>query len=310
MPTWLLLVTIIAAPQTHGKSVAMVLDTAGNVVLRRAGEDAKRPPLMTLLMENDKLVVGEKSQATLMFFQSRQRVRIKAEATVEVDAQGCQPAEAAIVLPSASLLAGQDGDKLKKLAVSGKGGAITVRGGAEVAVPVVEPIHGATTLSLRPDFHWQEIPEVDAYRVILKQGIRGRVWQAETAKPPLRYPDVVALKPGRTYQWEVSARTKNGKSRILVRAEFGTASQTTIETLDALSQFNDSDDPAVLLSVAAVYHQHGVYDHALRLYERLAALKPAEPFVRAALADCYEKAGRLAEAEAAHERAEALGWTP
>jgi tetratricopeptide (TPR) repeat protein len=64
--------------------------------------------------------------------------------------------------------------------------------------------------------------------------------------------------------------------------------------------------PADLLVAALSYEAHGVYNEALRLYERLAELVPSEGNFQRALASYYERAGLLEQAKAAAAKAKKL----
>jgi hypothetical protein len=307
MLAWVLLGGLLLAAKPQENSVAMVLSTTGDVTLRRGGED-QPAAMMTLVREGDMLMAQDKSQATLMYFGTHRRVRLKPAVTVTVSKDGCQPDESVELLPAIAAMTSHADDKLKKLATSGRGGAITVRRGG--GNPQVHPMYEATVLSMRPEFSWPSHAQAKKYIVRMKDSPSHVLWKAETRQPRLDFPDVAPLVPSKTYTWEVDVVAADGVSHTIAKSRFGTASESVSRTLGDLRQSADSDDPALLMAVAAIYHQHGVYDLALPLYERLAQLKPNEPFLFAALKDCYQAAGRVADAEAANERAERLGWMP
>ena len=63
-----------------------------------------------------------------------------------------------------------------------------------------------------------------------------------------------------------------------------------------------------MLLAALAYEGNGVYEEALRLYERLCELSPRESAYHAARAALYEQAGRTAEAKKAWTEAEKSGY--
>ncbi|HTE18780.1 MAG TPA: hypothetical protein VK689_10430 [Armatimonadota bacterium] len=97
-----------------------------------------------------------------------------------------------------------------------------------------------------------------------------------------------------------------GRPPRVTESRFSVLPENEAKELISQKSSSSSEDPDELLMLAAAYQARRVYHEALRIYERLARVAPEEPAFQAALADYYERAGRVPEAMAALQRAHDL----
>jgi hypothetical protein len=301
------------------KKVAMVLAVKGAVTLQ-AKDGTNRPAkVMALLTVGERLSVAADGEATLIFLGDKHRERLKANARVMLTASGCSPAEAVERQEAINPQSQVRYEDVPRLAGGGKGAAVIFRDPRlPKTPPVVTPMFGATVLTDRPALSWQPVPGVTEYQVRLVSGRldtaggkEKRLWTARTKEPRLPYPPKEKpLRFGRVYSWSVSAR-KDGEAeraeRVLWESQFSVITEVEAAELARFRPLVAGDAPADLLLAALTYQEHGVYEEALALFERLAKLAPKEAPFQAALADYYERAGRREEAREALDRAKRLG---
>src|SRR5207237_7175434 len=129
------------------------------------------------------------------------------------------------------------------------------------------------------------------------------------AVPRLAYPETEKpLEFGKKYHWRViPLKGDEAADGPIVESHFQVVTKAEAEDLVELKALLTSAAPEELLLAAAVYEAHDVYGEALRLYERLAQLRPAEANYQIALAGYYQRAGNRELAEKARERARRLG---
>jgi tetratricopeptide (TPR) repeat protein len=171
-------------------------------------------------------------------------------------------------------------------------------------------MYGTTISRVRPTFSWRPVEKADGYQVELWNGTGQRLlWRATTTEPRLAYPEKeAALQPGMKYLWRVHARRgENFDPNRAVDSKFMTLTKDEARTLEDLPRVAASGDVAEMLVAAATYEAHGVYEEALRLYEKLAEKLPDDPNVQVALSGYFERAGRVDQARAAREKARKLG---
>jgi hypothetical protein len=299
---------ILFLPGQTMEPVAMVLTAKGTATFERAKEKPRRLGAMALLRPGDRLNIAPSDEVTLVFLQDGHRERLKARATVE--AKGCQPAEAVQrgegpKLPPANL------ESLRGLANSSRGAVGVLRGDPPPKPQLVAPLYGATVQTDRPALTWPDV-KAEAYLVQLFSGADGKdkrlLWKTIVKETRLSYPEKEKpLELGRKYQWRViPLKGDDASADPIVDSKFLVLTKYEIDLLANLKPLLASKVPADLLLAAVSYEAHGVYDEALRLYERLADSSPNEANFQIALASYYNRAGRKDLAERARERAKKL----
>ncbi len=135
------------------------------------------------------------------------------------------------------------------------------------------------------------------------------MWKATVKETRLTYPKKEKpLKFGLKYRWRVTPlKGQDASADPIVDSKFLVLTKYEITLMFNLKPLLESKAPADLLLAAVSYEAHGVYDEALRLYERLADLSPDEANFQMALASYYDRAGRKDLAEKARKRARKLG---
>jgi hypothetical protein len=196
-------------------------------------------------------------------------------------------------------------------AESGAGaGAAIRRAGPPPAEARVTPLSGASVMTDRPGFTWPPFEKAQDYLVELKAD-SGLLWKATAREPTLAYPaGEKPLRQGEQYAWTVKTRLPGGDERHVVdEGRFTVLPEGDREALAPVRELAHSDDPEDLLLAAVAYEGHGVYDEALKAFEKLAARQPKVPRYQLALAHYYRHAGRPDRAREALEKAKALGAT-
>jgi hypothetical protein len=284
--------------------VAMVLTRQGDVTVRH-GTGTRRLAAMDLLRPDDRLTVPE-GEVLLVFLRDGHCERLGPRAEATVTGEGCRPADAVrreekVKLTPAHL------ESLRDLARSGRAAVGVLRGDAPPAPPLVTPLFGATVLIDRPTLTWPEAEGADGYRVELLSGdSRRSLWKMTTKERRVEYGGKAPLDRAKKYLWRVSALKGEDKTELVVDSKFQVATRSEVEKLATLPPLVKEGQTPALLLAAVAYEAHGVYDEALRLYEKLAEAHPREPNYPLALANYYERAGRPDKARAAREKAREL----
>jgi len=287
---------------------AMVLSTQGTVNLEHAGKPARRLGVMDLVRPGDHLVAAD-GHATLVFLADGHRERLKATSQATVGEKECPPASAVERLDASHDLTGAHLASLRELARSARAGVGVLRGEPPPTPQAVTPMYGTTVLSARPKFSWPTVLEMDSYTVELFRGdARHLVWRETTGEARLPYPENKSeLHHAAKYLWRVTAHHGDDRGKAIVKSKFLVATQSEADELAQLRPLETSSNPADLVVAAVGYEAHGIYDQALKLYEKLARRSPDAAAFQTALANYYERAGRPDQAKAARERAEKLG---
>jgi hypothetical protein len=307
-----LLASLLFFAAPSAEPAAMVLTTKGEVSFERGKDAPKRLGAMAILRPDDRIAVPEGGEVTLMFLHDGQRERIKPKTRATIGAKGAQPA-GAVERIDGPKLAAANLESLRDLAKSGRSAGVVFRTGETAKSDwIATPIFGATVQTLRPTLTWPDA-KAEAYLVQFYTGAQGKdqklLWRATVKEPRLPYPeDKKPLEFGRKYQWRViPLKGEDASADPIVDSKFLVLTESEITLLSKLKPLLVSKASADLLLAAVSYEAHGVYDEALRLYERLAELSPQEANFQIALASYYDRAGRKDLAQRARERAKKLG---
>jgi tetratricopeptide (TPR) repeat protein len=290
--------------------VAMVLTIKGTVALQRGKAASPRVGAMTLLRDGDKITVKD-GEVMYVLLADGQRERLAAKAQATLGPKGAAPAEAAQRLKGPKLSAANL-ENLLDLAKSSRGALGVLRGEPPAKPLVVTPLYGATVLSNRPTLTWPDT-KAEAYLVQLFSGSEGKeqrqLWRAQVKETRLAYPEKEKpLQFGLKYRWRVTPlKGDDASADPIVESKFLVLTKLEIKLLANIKPLEDSKDAADLVLATVSYEAHGVYDEALRLYQRLAELAPDEANFQVALASYYDRAGRKDLADKARARAKKLG---
>lgn len=307
----ILLVSLVMAawvsrPASGGqaKDVAMLTDIAGSVVVKGAAPRWQPARLMMLLYANDEIKVADSSAATVVFFGDGHRERLSARTLGSILPTGCQIKQGS--KRTVGAVAGQhDAGVLKEayrqLQTGHVGGAV-LRGIRSATSPTARTLSETRTLAERPTFQWTPVRNADRYVVVLLDGDAIRLWQAETPRSELPYPETEsALQAGQSYLWKVTALAGNKKigssyaTFEVLSAEEAARVQEARAEYETLAK-GDPQDVTPSLLLAASYQTHRLFDDAISVYEDLARRRPKDPNIRKALAHLYLGVGRLREA--------------
>lgn len=303
IPMMLLSVMMAADP---GAPAAMVLEIDGDVTAIRDGKEL-------LLDDGDLLRVGD-------------RVTVPAGGSLKAYfrpsgpvAALTGPAEATVSpgkLDSATQVAVRDTNvparAAEGLVTSNTGstlvGGLTLRSAER---PQVHPVTGMVVTSDRPTFEWLASEGKPRYRLELVTGPEGKelpVWRDETTETKLAYP--MARKPltrGTGYRWRIVALQADGTSKVVVQdLPFQVLSEELAIEIPTIEKLAQSKEPADWRLAAEIYRSWGVYDEAVKLYEKLAEKRPDSAGVWELLASYYSQAGATDKAKAAKQKYEKL----
>jgi hypothetical protein len=300
-------------------SVAMVVSMEAAVTMTARDGSKKSLRCAQMLVEGDRLTIPARGKLMLLIHKDKHREVIEAssEVTVTLSPDGCMPATAVRRLEPVYGPSEVEYQKVGRLAGSGKAAGTTFRDKKLPAEPpAVTPLFGSVVLTPKPTLSWKSVPEVTGYEVRLYRGRLDSLaprdvplWTARTSQTTLPYPPQQApLELGSPYCWLVVVEGGAMAGKTIWRSQFTLWNKYQVEELEAAKRLAASSDSADLLLAALTYQEHHAYDEALKLFQRLAALRPEEPFFQAALADYYARAGRPQDADKALLRAKELKY--
>jgi tetratricopeptide (TPR) repeat protein len=227
--------------------------------------------------------------------------------TVTIGEHNCVP-PGAVVRTESRELTGKVA--LQRIQRDSRGAAGIVRGAPDrESRSAVTPSWQAVVVSDRPFLTWPVQGKDALYKITIEVAGSNRLaFRTTTSNHSLQIPESNALKRGRKYLLSISSST-DGRRTQFISSEFMVATSTEADELKQLESIAAGSDVSALLLVATTYEAYGAVDQALQVYERLRQLSPSDPYVCAACATIYERAGRLSDAERMWEAAKKLGWT-
>jgi tetratricopeptide (TPR) repeat protein len=254
-----------------------------------------------------------KQGVTVVLLANGHSERLLPNKTATIQRDGCQPAGAVERLKRK--LSKKNLDSLRVLHAGDRGGVGVLRRSITGQSPELRPMQGSSVLDGRPSFSWPACPGAVSYevRLLLGRGAQSaQQWKTTSTKTEIKYPERVLPLPqdGQEYTWSVTAVLKNGRQRQVVQsAELFVLAEEEVKELKALGPVVAGDDPAGWLLAAALYESHGVYEEAIRLYEKAAKKRPEQGNIHRALERCYKRVGLDARAAAAGKQAEKVSGT-
>jgi hypothetical protein len=290
--------------------VAMVLRVEGHVELRPVKGDPRPAEAMDLLYSGDLLTTQSDGAAIVVFCSDgrRERVRPRCQATLGV--HGCVPATAVERLPASAKEQETVREALKGLSAASRGAVAVLRDPPRNAGAAVHPFNGTRVLTDRPDFSWRPDTAARSYQLEITDGNSGRlIWRDTTTSVSEKYPSSEPLRRGRAYVWRVIA-IEESVDQPWAAGKFFVLSVAEAATLERLRPLTRTDDPADLTLAAAVFESKGVFDEAVRLYERLVSLEPEKKAFRMALARLYTRLGREEDAQKVRREIEKMNAVP
>jgi hypothetical protein len=300
-----LIIAFCCVGVTNRERVARVIDVRGAVRIEAANVAPRDAASFDPLFGGERVIVPAGGTATLLFFESGVKERVKPGVTVTVGPKGCDPVEAVTRLKPlsqgvAEALRDLPSAPLKDL---GTGVLREERDKSAATPPAITPINSSSVISDRPTLAWQARPGIAIYQVELRgEGSGSQIWAAKATESCLAYPpDQKPLHRGYDYIWKVTDQ----ESRPIISGRFTVVTADEAAKATELEPLATGDDVADLLAAAAVFHAHGIEDKTLSVFERLVTLEPADPNHRAMLSTLYGRAGRLDEAKKAAETAKA-----
>ncbi len=302
-----LLLTSVAWSADASKPVARILELKGSVAIKTPEGKTRPAAVYGTVFENELLTVDNAAQVVLVFRHDGHSERLQVPTTFTAGSTGCEPQSDVKKIVSEARRQMLVAKGLKRLPELALAGAVSVpRSGPTEKLPLrISPIQGATLLTQRPVLRWPAVENALEYEVVVYNG-KLRHWSSTASKAEVNY-EGPALKPSRTYRWEVVAKM-TGEVRRVGNGEFTIATGDQLAEAQEIKEVATGEDVAGLALAALSYERLGMFEEALAVYERLAKLAPDTSPFHAALADLYEKAGRREDSAQARTRAEKLGF--
>jgi hypothetical protein len=303
----------VAAGAGLRSPAARVLEVKGKATILDL-ENFDRPAAMYgTLYCDDRLVIDKNGSAVLVFRADGHIERLTAPGTFRVTQSGCQPRtgiEDVAVPERSQSLVGKVSRGPKGIV---QGGVTLVRAppppGAPrdnskpakpMGTPRISPIPESTVLAVKPTFSWPEVPKAETYALKL-YFLGNQTWSVTTNTTSLQYAGDAPLKAGAKYTWEVTTNL-DGKASSVCEGIFSTATDAQRADAAAFEQLLAKPEVPFLALAALWYKQHGFLVEAIAANEQLAKLT-ADPAVYYTLAELYQQAGRIKDADAAADKA-------
>jgi hypothetical protein len=190
--------------------------------------------------------------------------------------------------------------------VSSGGLIANTRGGTDLSIPYIISPRATKLLSPNPIFRWNEVDNVQTYRLSLS----GTDWQAETNDTQFMYPGNPPLQVGTDYLLIVEVDNgKSSRDEGLPGLGFSLLSDGEIsrvhEETRVIEALNLTDDAKAFV-LAQLYSGHHLYAEAIELLERSAEINPQVANIYRTLGNLYQQIGLLRLAELRYLRAHEL----
>lgn len=135
------------------------------------------------------------------------------------------------------------------------------------------------TLDASPEFRWQAVEPGAKYRFELSDDTGRTLFESDVDDTTLRLPPSVALRPGGSYTWEVSARMPDNR-RYVSAVDFTLASADLKAQAEALRPA-DGSPVSDRVAYAAWLEQMELRDEARKYWRALAAERPEDVRLKA-----------------------------
>lgn len=304
--------------------VAVITSINDKVEVERTTDRGKwkRPNLLLKLYVEDRIRIGDKGKATLLFIKDKHLESLISDTSPYIataTSTGCVgvPEELHIRTAPPSVDIDPIIPRLEEAEFVRHGGIILRGSYSEegYVMPLVNFL-GIKMATLFPTFWWPSIPEVNEYRFILlekgDQGIWEKIWEKKTSLNKIDYPEEApSLKMGKRYIFRVQALREN-EMETEAWATFEVLSEEKItQTKEAEKGFKkmieeNPDDSTPYLLLAETYRNNGLLDEAIDQYLDVIILNPDDPEIHQRLSHLYRQKGLLAEAEHEARLAERL----
>jgi hypothetical protein len=266
----LALVPLSAAAQ----GVAIVTDVSGKVT---------GPGAVTILSEitvDARLQLEAGARLVALYLRSGDEYSLTGPAQVQFQAGGPNVITGAKPQKRASLV-GKSNVTIKPVGVTQA--AYVMRSGRSSArIRLLSPA-GTLTLDAAPEFRWQEVEPGMKYRFELTDDTGRSLHEAELQATSLKLPASVALKPGISYTWEVSARTADNR-RYVSAGDFSVA-PPDLRAQAASLRPAASAPVSDRVAYAAWLAQVDLRDEARKYWRALAKERPGDEKLKALAAE-------------------------
>lgn len=292
------------------KPIGRILEITGKVRVLDVTKKSRPAEVFGTVYAEESLELEADASVVISFRVSRKLERISKVSKATLKETGVEPREAATSLelknPQAMKLVG---NSLKSLEKGVGGVTLTRSAGPAAPLPAVSPIVGCTVLTANPTFNWPTRENAKSYELILKgPKLKKKPWRTDKMAPPVKYDGDTELENDKEYLWEVFVTLNDDKVLPICNGSFHIGSDETYEAAKDLEALNNETEPPLVALAAIRLEELGLYEDAIRQYERLLELSPRRAEFPAALSELYDKAGKTTKAAESRKLAEKLGY--
>lgn len=264
----------MAAGLVLAEPVAMVTDTGGGVSISMDGQQRKAV-LLDYLEPKTVLVLEPKAFLSVTFFAKAVEYRFTGPARLSVEQDRVAVLDGAGESKAVSLAKTSAAKKYTAAQREHVAHAAyemrAVRPGLRLNDPVDTRVIGGDV-----GFSWDGPQPADGYRLSLYDHRRKRIHQVSLTGNDWT-PSAGLLKPGRSYEWEVSTVLKSGEE-LIARGSFSVADAAAARNIRAQSPQADASFSDRLLYAVFLEEQGFKYD-ARRVWQELSKERPDDPVV-------------------------------
>lgn len=209
----------------HSSSrVALVLDVKGLVELISVfdGFEDESPLMRTnYLSPGNKVRIAKGGQATLLHLRNMQRYVFAGPDEILVKQKQFQRKNNSLKTSTCAkpfqknLVAMLEKNRISLKKPQSVIGVRDLAGKKFADIVLSTPVDQEKILATYPEFSWNAIPGIDSYRFVLKIKRGATLLNTKISTNHLRLPNMIRLKNGKTYTWQVTSAIKSKKIKSL-----------------------------------------------------------------------------------------------
>lgn len=252
----------------HAQAVALVTDLLGKATLTANG-GVLQAAILSDIQTDSQAQVDANATLVVLYLKDGSEYQIKGPA--QVIFRGERP-EVTNGVP-AVLRAAPAGLQMRIKATGVSQAAIVMRSLGSVRIRLLA---GNSTLvrEPQPELRWAPpLPEL-RYRVNITDDSGRTVHESEVDGTHITVPPAARLEPGRSYTWDVSARSADGR-KFSGRGEFGIVS-SEVNDQAAAAYLQAGNSVSAQVALALWLDQQALRDEARGLWRKLALQRPSE----------------------------------
>lgn len=274
MGFWMLLGWLLPMGAALAEPVAMVTDVGGGVFLS-AGDSQKKVALLDYLEPKTMLRLEANALLSVTFFAKPVEYRFTGPARLVVEQDRVTVSEGAAETRTVSLTKTTSAKKYTAAQREHVAHAAYEMRAGRPGLRLNDPVD-TRVMPGEVGFSWDGPQPADGYRLTLYDHRKKRIHQVSLTGNDWT-PAASLLKPGRTYEWEVSAVLKTGEE-LIARGSFSVADAAAARNIRAQGPQTGASFSDRLLYAVFLEEQGFRYD-ARRVWQELSKERPDDPVV-------------------------------